>query len=279
MRTMSRTHLLPLALLLSLAAPPYGALAQTAPTPAATELPPAPLLAPVDGYLAGVALLGTAALAPLDLHVARIARRPGFQEPAALRVSSRGLDLLGVPGTVLLAGGLWVGGRKADAPATATAGVRAGEAIVLAEVLTYGLKVATGRARPRASPEDPLSFGLGRGLRSGDFRSFPSAHSSAAFATAVALAGEIRDGGGRGAGLAAGGLYSAAGLVALSRIYHDEHWLSDVVMGSAVGAYSGWKVRRYHRGREGELPDRWFLSVSLVEGRVAAVSLLPLAPR
>jgi PAP2 superfamily len=35
------------------------------------------------------------------------------------------------------------------------------------------------------------------------------------------------------------GWYAIASLVGTARIYHDKHWLSDVVMGSAIGYFVG----------------------------------------
>jgi PAP2 superfamily len=38
------------------------------------------------------------------------------------------------------------------------------------------------------------------------------------------------------------GFYSMAGLVAGARIYKDQHWLSDVVMGACIGTLSALNV-------------------------------------
>ncbi len=35
------------------------------------------------------------------------------------------------------------------------------------------------------------------------------------------------------------GWYSIAALVSSARIYHDQHWLSDVLAGSAIGYFIG----------------------------------------
>ena len=40
-------------------------------------------------------------------------------------------------------------------------------------------------------------------------------------------------------------MYGGATLVGLSRMYHNKHWASDVVLGAAVGTFSGLKVVRY----------------------------------
>lgn len=235
----------------------------------------APVLGARDAYAAGGAIVATAALTTLDERVALAARDSLRQRSRPLRLAAGGLNLLGVPGTVLVAGGLYLGGRLMDSPGAARAGVRAGEAIVVAEVLTYGVKVLAGRARPRASPDDPRDFGFMRGLRGGEFRSFPSGHTAAAFATATVLAGEISDRD-PGSHAAAAALYGTATLVGASRLYHDEHWLSDIAMGGAVGIYGGLKVREYHRERGETRIDRWLLTATVSGGRLSSISLLPL---
>ncbi len=61
----------------------------------------------------------------------------------------------------------------------------------------------------------------------------PSGHSTVAFAVSSVLANRINN------TFASIGLYTLAGITALSRVYHDEHWASDVLLGSAVGYFIG----------------------------------------
>ena len=37
-------------------------------------------------------------------------------------------------------------------------------------------------------------------------------------------------------------LYSIASITAVSRVYHDKHWLSDVIMGGTLGYLIGSKI-------------------------------------
>jgi len=49
-------------------------------------------------------------------------------------------------------------------------------------------------------------------------------------------------------------------------MYNNKHWASDVVVGAAVGSFSGWKVVGYSHAHPGNRLDRFFLGT-----RVAAV--------
>lgn len=87
---------------------------------------------------------------------------------------------------------------------------------------TESLRRAVGRVRPRKT-ESPAAYRLPKG------NSFPSGHTSGAFALATALDENY------GVGYAA---YPVAAMTALSRIYHDAHWFSDTLMGAAIGVTS-----------------------------------------
>ena len=49
-----------------------------------------------------------------------------------------------------------------------------------------------------------------------------------------------------------------------SRIYNDDHWVSDVIVGAGIGTFSGLKVVRYNHSHTGNRLDRWLLSTSIV---------------
>ncbi|PKP16189.1 MAG: hypothetical protein CVU06_15110, partial [Bacteroidetes bacterium HGW-Bacteroidetes-22] len=88
------------------------------------------------------------------------------------------------------------------------------------------------RHRPFESPDDPFIFG-GPGLSSG-YVSFPSGHTSTIFATATVWARVYADK--PWIGLLS---YSLATAVGISRIHDQQHWLSDVVAGAAIGYWIG----------------------------------------
>ncbi len=78
--------------------------------------------------------------------------------------------------------------------------------------LTYAFKYGVGRLRPNEK----------------DHKSFPSGHSSVAFATATMYQMWY----GWKAGVPA---YAFAAITAFQRLDDNQHWLSDVIMGAAIG--------------------------------------------
>jgi membrane-associated phospholipid phosphatase len=108
------------------------------------------------------------------------------------------------------------------------------EAIVLSGLTTGIGKLAFGRVRPADAADSHEWF------RSG--QSFPSGHTTAAFALSTVLA-ESGDAPSLGRRVF---FYSLAGLTAYARMYDSRHWLSDTVVGAAIGIYSGLYVVRRH---------------------------------
>jgi len=75
------------------------------------------------------------------------------------------------------------------------------------------------------------------------FQSFPSGHTTVAFAAATVFAMEYREY--RAVPIIA---YSAATAIGLSRIVQNAHWISDVMVGAALGFLCGRQVvNNYHR--------------------------------
>lgn len=116
-------------------------------------------------------------------------------------------------------------GRLGKQPRVAHIGVDLLRAQLITYSLTHLLKTTTGRERPDGSND----------------RSFPSGHASMTFATATVLQ---RHFGWRGA-LA----YPVASYVAASRLHENRHFLSDVIIGGAVGLVAGRTVTRHGRNQ------------------------------
>lgn len=134
------------------------------------------------------------------------------------------------------------------------AGMSSGELLVmyvqtvgLTETVTGALKLGTSRARPLAYNPDPR---IDDRLRRSRYarRSFPSGHTSAAFAGAAFL-GEVH------ARLhpdrpsrhwVRGGGLALAALTGYARVRAGHHFPSDVLAGAAVGTLVGWLVPRLH---------------------------------
>jgi membrane-associated phospholipid phosphatase len=95
--------------------------------------------------------------------------------------------------------------------------------VVAAGVTTTGIKVGTGRVRPL----DATNQYLFRPFTHHD--SFPSGHTTVAFAFAASLGMEIHR------PWASALLYAGAAGTGWSRLNDHAHWLSDVLAGAAVG--------------------------------------------
>lgn len=108
--------------------------------------------------------------------------------------------------------------------------VKLTEATFLATSITVITKTVVGRGRPYQQESqyffNPFTF-------DNDYNSFPSGHTSLAFAYSTVMANEIDN------IFWKIGWYSLAGLVGYARIYHNQHWFSDVLMGAAIGYFSG----------------------------------------
>lgn len=258
-----RRRLLALVLVPALAGP------VAAPATAQVEEPgqdPGPLFEGRDAWIAA-SYLGSAALAfPFDEPLAAAIQDSLFQETPGLRQTATAFNLLGFPGSVIISGGLYGAGRIAGSDDMADIGLHTGEAILLAEAVTYLIKITAGRARPAWDVEDAGNFRLFRGLQDDDYQSFPSGHTSAAFALAASLAHEMERLWGGSDLLYGVATYGPASMVGLARIFDNRHWASDVVFGAAIGAFSGWKVVRYnHQNPDNQVND-WFLAASVTPG-------------
>ncbi len=107
-------------------------------------------------------------------------------------------------------------------------------AALIAAVGTHVLKIVVGRERPRREngPYQFHPFGA-------DDRSFPSGHTTSAFAMATAVAMNSEH------PLVPYVAYTTATLVGLQRIHVDAHWPSDVFFGAAIGhGVANWVVKR-----------------------------------
>ena len=155
---------------------------------------------------------------------------------------------IGGPGPIALGAVLYAGGRVlGNGFATAT-GREVMRAVVVSGGLTALIKGAVGRSRPFASPGDADEYSPGRGFLTSARASFPSGHTSAAFAAATVLTREISAHSPHARLIAGPLLLGAATFVGFSRIYDQQHWPSDVVVGAALGAITGYEVVAHAHG-------------------------------
>ncbi len=133
-----------------------------------------------------------------------------------------GTPLFTAPASLLTIGA----GALLDDDDVLDTGVLMGELLLSVLLIQQPVRITVGRARPFAG-EGHLSF---RPLTFADpYASFVSGHSWSAFGISNILARRIDR------VWASAGLYSLATITALSRLYADKHWLTDVVLGSVVG--------------------------------------------
>ena len=134
---------------------------------------------------------------------------------------------------------------------TKTTTFLATQAYITAGAIETALKYLTGRQRP--SYYDPLTK-INSSVWHGPFyhffkpdnysyTSFPSGHTTVAFAAATVFAMEYKN-----SALVPIIAYSAASLIGLSRLVQNAHWASDVIVGAALGYLCGRQVaNNYHR--------------------------------
>lgn len=218
-----------------------------------------------DAFLAAGFAAATFALLPLDQHFAEELQSPGAQSNRTLDNTATRLEKLSSPGAYYFGGGLYLVGRIAGWNRVADLGLHATESVMLAEGVGYVLKRTIGRARPYVSnTADPSDFSFGTGFGTGDRRSFPSGHTYTAFAVASAVTSETRAWWPGSTWFVAPLMYGGAAMVGLSRMYHNQHWASDIVLGAAVGTFSGLKLVRFMHDRPDNRADRFLLGSPVV---------------
>jgi membrane-associated phospholipid phosphatase len=212
-----------------------------------------------DLYIAGAFAAGTAAMFPLDRSFAHALQDSSVQANRVLHNTATAARVLGSPGALVLPAATYVGGRVLGAPKVADMGLHTFESVFMAGMITRGAKAVLGRARPFLDPTNPFDYKLGRGWAKDKYSSMPSGHTSAAFAAASAATMEVGQWWPRHRTVVGVTLYSLAGLTGLSRMYNNKHWASDVVVGAAVGTFSGWKVVGYTHAHPNNPVDRLLL--------------------
>lgn len=227
--------------------------AATAAMRRAAELPAIPRSQPLISRrdLSEFALFTGAALAalPIDGRLTHGLQAPRYQDNAALSRSASIVRTIGDPGAWIFSAGAYAAGRLANRPGLADAGLHAGEAVLASGLLTVGIKTIAGRERPYAAQAaDADEFQLLRGYH-GANASFPSGHTTVAFAAATVFSSELARTHPEASRWVSPALYTTAAAVGLSRLYNNQHWASDAIMGAAVGHLVGRTLDAYHHRR------------------------------
>jgi membrane-associated phospholipid phosphatase len=126
------------------------------------------------------------------------------------------------------------------------------QAYLTGAALENVMKFITGRTRPSYYPANveaepkflgPFSKVTKNSNNSKQYSSFPSGHTTVAFAAATVFAREYKD-----KVFVPIIAYSAATLIGLSRITENKHWATDVLTAAAIGYMAGTNVvNNYHR--------------------------------
>ena len=125
---------------------------------------------------------------------------------------------------------IWGYGAAANDDKTKDLGLKLTEATVYSTIINQFIKILTSRSRPFLNMGNldfsPIQLGY-------DQTAFPSGHSTSTFAFSKVMADEIDN------IYWKIGWFTASALVALARIYNDQHWFSDVILGAAIGYFVG----------------------------------------
>jgi len=138
----------------------------------------------------------------------------------------------GVAALVGASGGLYLWGKVSHDDHQKETGLLAGEAVIDSVIVSSGLEYSLGREGPSQQSSRAAFFDGGD--------SFPSNHAAVAWSAASVIAHEYP---GLGTKLLVYGLATA---VSVSRVEGEQHFPSDVVVGSALGWLVGRQVYRAH---------------------------------
>jgi membrane-associated phospholipid phosphatase len=183
------------------------------------------------GWLAPLGI-STAVLIATDRHTAGEAAEGGTN-PLRLRVSrdiSQGGSIYATGGT---AAAFYLIGRATGNRRARETGVLSAEALIDSGIVVEALKAATQRPRPPVDDASGEFFDRGN--------SFPSGHAISAWSLATVVASEY----GRHRFIQVGA-YGLAAAVSISRYTGRNHFLSDALVGSALGYGIGCYVYKKH---------------------------------
>jgi membrane-associated phospholipid phosphatase len=127
---------------------------------------------------------------------------------------------------VSLSAGIYAAGLIFEERSVSLTGRLLGESLLYAGTIDVLLKVLFSRSRPY---NNKGNTDFGNYNFDNDYYSLPSGHTTVAFTLSTVLAERIDN------IYATIGLYGLAALTAYQRIYSDNHWFSDTVLGAAIG--------------------------------------------
>jgi membrane-associated phospholipid phosphatase len=206
-----------------------------------------------DLLLIGGFVAGATAVRPFDIRIAHELRGQRPQSNGILHAGATGFRLFGNPGAFLTGAALYAIGRVDGQRRTEQLGLHAFEAQLFTHLSVGLVKAVVGRARPLADIDNSVNFGFMRGLKDDRYRSMPSGHTASAFALASVVSSETVRWWPHSRWTIGTIVYGAAGLTGISRMYTNDHWASDVLIGGAIGTIVGIKTFKYTHSH----PDNW----------------------
>ncbi len=138
-------------------------------------------------------------------------------------------------------------GHFRKSPRARESGILAGEAMIDSVVVEQGMKLIFWRERPALNNASGHFFKSDAGVDS----AFPSSHSVVAWSAAAVLAGEYPS------PFSQMFIYAAATGVSLTRVMGQQHFPSDVLVGSAAGWLLGRYVFRKHHNKALDTYDQY----------------------
>jgi len=198
---------------------------------------------PVEWGIAGGAVIGSGGLSLADSSLAAHAQQTTFSPTLATTfdVGSQYGELVYAQ---ILTVGMYGTGVALDHDGIRVTGRMLVQTLLYSGVVTMGLRYLLGRERP-SEVDDPHCFSFFQ--TDNEHQSFPSGHTTVAFAVSSILADRISE------PVVTVALYGMATLTAISRVAKNRHWTSDVFFGAAVGVATGRYVIARQHEREG--PD------------------------
>ncbi|MFB0527780.1 MAG: phosphatase PAP2 family protein [bacterium] len=173
-------------------------------------------------------LVGTCGLIALDENIRGSVQDSGSNSWDEIFSFSRqfgdGRAVLSIAGIFYLAGKIFHDEKSQDTAISAL------ESFIFSGLMCSGLKVLTGRSRPYREEGSGKFYGP---TFDNSKLSLPSGHATVAFSLASVIAAEYDS------LIVDISAYTIASLTAASRVYHDKHWTSDVVLGAVIGTLVG----------------------------------------
>jgi membrane-associated phospholipid phosphatase len=192
----------------------------------------------------------------VDRAVELAMQTPAMQADAILHALGKFGNFWGGPGLIYFAVVIIVVGVRTRKRALAriTASIpRSPDSASAVSGLAKGL---LGRERPFLSPGVPWHWNFNHGWTDARYFSMPSGHTTASWAFAAAICVVAT----KFAPLPRLGVTTAAlasaCIVSFARLYTHQHWLSDVVVGTLLGATVGIAVATWHARNPGTILDK-----------------------